>query len=70
MFEVASISSMQGEANTKTGSKLAEIEPVKFADDKPAEVTAPRSVLFCILSVSQGRKRLMPSAGKPAVVPL
>ena len=47
MFEVVSsntISSMQGEAHTKTGSKLAEIEPVKFADDKPAGVTAPRSV--------------------------
>ena len=48
MFEVAlsnTISSMQGEAHTKTGSKFAEIEPVKFADDKLAEVTAPRSVL-------------------------
>ena len=45
MFEVASISSMQGEANTKTGSTSAEIEPVKFADDKPAQVTTPRSVL-------------------------
>ena len=48
MFEVAlsnTISSMQGEAHTKTGSKLAEIEPVKFVDDKPAQVTTPRSVL-------------------------
>ena len=45
MFEVTSISSMQGEANTKTDSTSTEIEPVKFVDDKPAEVTAPRSVL-------------------------
>ena len=48
MVEVASsvtISSMQGEAITKTGSTSAEIELVKFVDVKPAQVTTPRCVL-------------------------